>query len=347
MSFALKISRFAMFLGLLTTTVFAAAQANDVVVQINGEKVTRQQLEEQESTTMLQARYDFYKAQQKALDGMINRRLVEAEAKKKNLTVDELFKHEIDDKIKDLSDEQLHFVYEVAGLSEPFDAIKSKLQESVRQQRAKKMRGEYITALREKADVVILLAPPRADFDTTEAARLGPANAPIQLVEFADYECPYCIKVHPELKKLKDEFGDKVALVYMDMPLPMHANAQKAAEAARCARTQNKFWEYHDRLFSAKQIDVASLKQMAGDLGLDTAKFNTCLDSSQAAAAVKKDADEAQKIGLQATPSFFLNGKFFTGALPYEELRKMVLRELGDSNKTAKNVAEKGVAKAE
>jgi len=347
MSLALRISRFAMFLGLLTTTVFAAAQANDVVVQINGEKITRQQLEDQESSTMLQARYDFYKSQQKALDVLINKRLAEAEAKKKNLTVEELFKHEVDDKIKDLSDEQLRFVYEVAGLSEPFEAIKSKLQDSVRQQRMKKARAEFMQAMRERAEVVVMLAPPRADFDTTEAARLGPAKAPVQLVEFADYECPYCIKAQPELKKLKDEFGDKVALVYMDYPLPMHANAQKAAEAARCARTQDKFWEYHDRLFAAKSIDVASLKQLAGDLGLDTAKFNTCLDSSQSAAAVKKDADEAQKIGLQATPSFFMNGKFFTGALPYEELRKMVLRELGESNKTAKNAAEKGVAKAE
>jgi len=347
MSFALRISRYAIFLGLLTTAVFAAAQGNDVVVQINGEKVSRQQLEEQESGTLLQARYDFYKAQQKALDVLINKRLVEAEAKKQNLTVDELFKHEVEDKIKDLNDEQLRFVYEVAAMSEPFDAIKSKLQESVHQQRLKKARSEYIQALREKADVVIMLAPPRADFDTTEAARLGPAKAPIQLVEFADYECPYCIRVQPEIKKLKDEFGDKIAFVYMDFPLPMHANAEKAAEAARCARAQDKFWEYHDRLFAAKAIDVASLKQLAGDLKLDTAKFNACLDSSQTAAAVKKDADEAQKIGLQATPSFFLNGKFFTGALPYEEMRKMVLRELGESNKTANNGADKGVAKAE
>jgi protein-disulfide isomerase len=163
----------------------------------------------------------------------------------------------------------------------------------------------------------------------------------VQLVEFADFECPFCIKVQPELQKLRAEFGDRVSFVYKDFPLPMHPHAEKAAEAARCAGAQDKFWPYHDRLFSSKELDVPQLKQFAADLGLDVAKFNTCLDSGQQAAAVEKDAAEARKIGLSATPSFFLNGHFFTGALQYEDLRRMVLQELSADQVKNKPVAAK------
>jgi protein-disulfide isomerase len=311
------------------------------VSEVKGQKITRAELHEQESALLLQARYDFYKAEQKALDELIAQRLLEAEAGRQHLSVDELLKREVDSKVKDLTEEQLHTVYDVIAPKESFEAMRSKIQESVRAQRVQKARVAYLDSLREKANVLVLLAPPSADFAVGDAARLGPASAPVQLVEFADFECPYCIKVHPELQRLKAEFGDRISLVYKDFPLPMHAHAQKAAEAARCAGTQDKFWQYHDRLFSSKQIDVPQLKQFAADLGLDVAKFNACLDSGQQAAAVQKDAAEAQKIGLSATPSFFLNGHFFTGALQYQDLRQMVLRELSADRAKNKPVAAK------
>lgn len=341
MQFALRFTRILLVVLALSATVgMAAAQGSEVVSEINGEKVTRAQLQEQESGMLLQARYDFYKAEQKALDELIAKRLLEAEAGRQHLSVDELLKREVDGKIKDLTEEQLHTVYDVVAPKESFEAMRGKIQESVRTQRAQKARIAYIDSLREKANVLVLLAPPRADFAVGDAARLGPAGAPVQLVEFADFECPYCIKVHPELKKLKAEFGDRISFVYKDFPLPMHAHAQKAAEAARCAGAQDKFWPYHDRLFSSPQIDVPQLKQLATDLGLDMAQFNTCLESGQQAAAVQKDAAEAQKIGLSATPSFFLNGHFFTGAMQYEDLRRMVLRELS-ANQTKDKPAAK------
>jgi protein-disulfide isomerase len=342
MQFALRFTRFLLVVLALSATVgMAAAQDSEVVSEIKGEKITRAQLYEQESAMLLQARYDFYKAEQKALDELIAQRLLKDEADRQHLSVDELLKREADSKVKDLTEEQLHTVYDVIGPKESFEVMRSKIQESVRAQRVQKARVAYIDSLREKANVLVLLAPPSADFAVGNAARLGPANAPVQLVEFADFECPYCIKVYPELQKLKAEFGDRISLVYKDFPLPMHPHAQKAAEAARCAGAQGKFWPYHDRLFSSKQIEVPQLKQLAADLGLDAAKFNTCLDSGQQAAAVEKDAAEAKKIGLSATPSFFLNGHFFTGALQYEDLRKMVLRELSADQAKDKPVAAK------
>ena len=342
MQFALKFKRILLsVLAVLATRGMVVAQDSEVVLEIDGQKVTRSELHQQEAGALLQARYDFYQAEQKAINDLIARRLLDNEARREHLSVDELLKREVDRKVMDLTEDQLRTVYDVIAPKDSFEAMRGKIQESVRAQRLQKARAAYVDSLREKANVLVLLAPPRADFAVGDAARLGPASAPVQLVEFADYECPYCIKVHPDLKKLRAEFGDRISLVYKDFPLPMHAHAQKAAEAARCAGAQDKFWQYHDQLFSSTHIDVPQLKQFATDLGLDMVKFNNCLDSGQQAAAVQKDAAEAQKIGLSGTPSFFLNGHFFTGALKYEDLRQMVLRELSAEKAKNKPVAAK------
>ncbi len=324
---------------LAVTATLVAAQDSDIVSEVNGEKITRSELHSQEAGMLLQPRYDFYKAEQKALDELIAKRLLEAEARTKNLSEEELLKREVDSKVKELTEEQLRTVYNVIGPKEPFEAMRGKIQDSVRAQRIQRARAAYFDSLREKANVLVLLAPPRTDFAVGEAARLGPASAPVQLIEFADFECPFCIKAQPELQKLKAEFGDRISFVFKDFPLPMHEHAQKAAEAARCAGAQDKFWPYHDRLFTSKQLDLSQLKQLASELHLDTARFNTCLESGQQAAAVEKDVAEAHKIGLTATPSFFLNGHFFTGAMPYEDLRRMVLRELSANQSKAEPIS--------
>jgi len=131
-----------------------------------------------------------------------------------------------------------------------------------------------------------------------------------------------------ELDKLHKEFGDKLAIAYKDFPLPMHPNAEKAAEAARCAGVQGKFWEFHDKLFVDKKFEPADLKQEASALQLNTTQFDACLDSGSEAAAVQKDAGEGRRLGLSGTPSFFANGHFFSGAMTYEALRDMVAQQL-------------------
>lgn len=312
----------------------AAQSSTDVVTIINGQKFTRADLQDKQGGRLLQPRYDLYQAETKALDEFIAQRLLENEAQRQHLTVDELLKKDVYGKIADPTEDQLRAVYEVSNAgSQPFDTVKDKLVEFVRNARQAKARMAYIEALRAKSDVLILLAPPRTEVEVGDAPRTGPANAKVQLVEFADYECPYCIKVHPTVKQLQAEFGDRVSFVFKNLPLPMHAHAQKAAEAALCAAAQNKFWDYHDKLFTSTQLDVPALKQFAVDLKLDSAKFNTCLDSGSQVAAIQKDAAEATKLGLQATPSFFLNGHFFTGAVDYPSLKQMVMQELGAAEK--------------
>jgi protein-disulfide isomerase len=175
--------------------------------------------------------------------------------------------------------------------------------------------------------VVIDLSQPSAHVEVGNAPRLGSENDPIQIIEFADYECPYCQKVNDDLTRLREQFPNQVSLVYKDLPLPMHPLAAKAAEAAHCAGAQGKFWEYHDSLFQTKRLQGSDLKKQALALKLDTARFDQCLESGEQFDLVKKDVQEGQRLGLQGTPSFFINGHFMSGA--NVKLRETVMQELG------------------
>jgi protein-disulfide isomerase len=185
-------------------------------------------------------------------------------------------------------------------------------------------------SLRSKDPIIIRLAPPRAPISMKDVAVRGAASPRVTLLEFADFECAYCQQAQPLLNKIEAEFKGKLAFAYKDYPLNMHPNAQKAAEASHCAGAQGKYWEYHDMLFANQQLDVPALKNDARDLKLDTAAFTTCLDSGQMAGAVKDQASEAQSLGLQGTPSFFVNGRYvsFSGPVTYERLRGVIAEEL-------------------
>lgn len=299
-----------------------------VVAEVNGEKLTFGDLEQQEGGQLLQARYQYYTSQRKALDQLIDEKLLEIHARSKGLTVDQLLDQEVYGKIKDPTDDQLQVYYEGLETSEPFDAVKDRVLEHIRELRHGKARGAYVAELKKQAVLQVMLEAPSAMLNVKDAYLRGPKNAPVTLVEFADYECPYCQKVKPDLQKLQAEYGNKLAIVYKDFPLPMHHRAQKAAEAARCAGEQGKFWEFNDVLFYSKQLDINNLKEHAHVLKLDEQRFNKCLDDGAETAAVKKDLEEGKHLGLSGTPSFFVNGHFISGAVEYGALKEMVDQQL-------------------
>lgn len=159
-------------------------------------------------------------------------------------------------------------------------------------------------------------------------AVLGNKNAKVTMIEFSDYECPFCGRhftdTYPQIKKDYIDTG-KVKLVFRDFPLSFHQSAQKAAEAAECAGEQGKYYEMHDKLYSNQQaLDVASLKKYAQELGLNTAKFNDCLDTGKMAAEVKKDLADGQSYGVQGTPAFFINGNLISGAQQYSVFKQAI-----------------------
>jgi len=306
-----------------------AQQSSGSLAVVNGKPITTQDLELQEVSRLLQAQYQYYQAERKALDDLIVQRLLEEEAQRQGISTDELLKREVESKVKDPSEDQLQVYYEGLDGKEAYDQVRDKILEHIRDLRRSKLRTAYIESLRLKGNIVVLLAPPIADVESENAvAAQGPPDAPVQVVEFADYQCPYCQRVNPDLNKLIDAYAGKVSVVYRDFPLPMHPHAEKAAEAARCAGQQGKFWEYHNLLFHDKKLDTPDLKEEATALRLDAAKFDKCLDSAEEAARVKKDQEEGMRLGLSGTPSFFINGHFISGAVDYNTLRQMVDQQL-------------------
>jgi protein-disulfide isomerase len=315
-------------LGLINNPVAAAQDGSAVVAEVGNHKITAEELQEKEAGKLLQARYKYYLAERDALDQLVEEQLLETQAKREGVSVDELLKRHVTVQVAEPTEDQLKFYYEGLGSDESYDAVRGKILETVHQIRFTKARTVYIDSLRSQLGVVVMLTQPSAKVDVTNAYRQGPPNAPVQLVEFADYECPYCQKVHVELALLRAQYGDKVSVVYKDLPLPMHASAEKAAEAARCAGVQGKFWEFHDSLFETKKLQIPDLKQEARTLNLDAARFDKCLDSGEQAALVQKDLIEGKHLGLTGTPSFFANGHFLSGAIAYAKLRETVDEEL-------------------
>ena len=318
-----------------------AQESKDVVAEIGAVKLTMSDLEQQESSKLLQARFDFYQAESKALDDLIDTTLIAQKAKRENLTVDQLLDREIKSQIKDPTEDQMRVYYEGLETDQPYEAVRGRILDKIRALRINKARAAYIKTLRAESSVYVTLAPPSTVVDLENANVLGSKDAPVMLVEFADYECPYCQKVAPEIKKLQDELGGKLAVAYKDFPLPMHAHAEKAAEAARCAGRQGQFWAFHDELFRSKELDVDQLKAQAHALKLDSAAFDKCLDAGETAAAVQQDRQQGLRLGLSGTPSFFVNGHFLSGALDYAALRKIVDQQLAQPLNQAAITAKK------
>lgn len=157
---------------------------------------------------------------------------------------------------------------------------------------------------------------------------LGNPDARVTMIEFSDFQCPFCARydltAFPQIKK---EYVDteKVKIVFKNFPLPIHQNAEIAAEASECAFEQGKFWEYREKLFSNQQnLSIENLKQYAKDLGLDQEKFNNCLDSGKFKEEVKGDLNEGVDVGIDGTPTFFINGEKIVGAQPFSEFQKVI-----------------------
>jgi protein-disulfide isomerase len=304
-----------------------------VLVEIDGTPISAAEFKRKKPQALFQARYALYDAQRKALDAFVDDYLLERQARKENVTTAELLKRHVEDVIeKDPSEEVLKVYYEGVDSNEPFETAKDKIREYIRQRRIAKARAAYMQSLRSEAKIAIRLEPPRTEISLKNTPIRGAAGAPVTVIEFADFECPYCQVVHPELAKLRGDFGDKLAFAFKDLPLPNHTNAQKAAEAAHCAGAQGKYWEYHDLLFEKKQSAIANLKEYARGLNLNGEAFDKCLDSGAQAARVKADLVEAQELSIPGTPAFFVNGRFLSGPVRYEVLRNAINEELGRSS---------------
>jgi protein-disulfide isomerase len=222
-------------------------------------------------------------------------------------------------------------------LNQPFGAVSSQIRDYLDRQANENAHRHYINSLRVKYQAVALLEPYRDQVAPTGPLR-GSGNAPVTIIEFSDFQCPFCGRFAPVVQDALKKYPSQVRLIYRHFPLTeLHPNAQKSAEAAVCARNQGKFWEMHDLLFAEQAyLSIDALKEKAKRLGLDSAIFNECLDSGNSADAVRLDAAAGQKLGITGTPATFVNGRLIRGTATLDELSAVIDDELRRAVLTAR-----------
>lgn len=309
-----------------------ATAADTPVAKVGKRTITEAELQKHVRGRLIQLEQERYEALREGLDELIGEALLAQEAQARNLTREALERQEITAKVSEPTEAEIRELYD-ANKEEldhaPLDSVKPRLIEYLTQLKTTQRRQEYLSGLREKYETSISLRPPVVDVGTGgRPSRGGGESAPVTLIEFSDYECPFCQRSEATVSEVLKHYGDRVRFVYRDYPLDFHPNAMRASLAAHCAQAQGKFWEYHDKLFIRREFTEEKLKSLAGELGLDRKAFDECLDKEQFKDAVEKDRSEGASAGVTGTPTFFINGRLLSGAVPFEEMKKAIDEEL-------------------
>ena len=311
----------------------------DVAARIGDRAITVRDLDERwkkddpaQSAEVTQSIYDGRRA---ALESIIAESLLAEAAKGSGLSADGYLEAEIAKRVKPVSDVEVSTFFS-ANISQmqgrSLEVMAPAINRYLTDQRRAQARDAILSDLRKKGPAIrVALEAPRVSVAASASnPALGSASAPVTLVEFSDYQCPFCQRVEPTLKRLRAVYGDKLRIVWKDFPLTqIHPQAVKAGEAAHCAGDQGKYWELHDVLFTKQQeLQPDDLKRHALELGLDAAKFNQCLDSSKYAERVSEGVAEGGALGVNSTPTIFINGRRLSGAQPYEVFAAVIDEEL-------------------
>jgi len=311
-------------------TVTTAADAQPVAI-VAGEPIATAELDQLIRPQLSDLRAQEQQLRLKAIEVLISRALARKEAAARGISVDALNTAEVDDKVT-VSEAEAKAFYlankERFGTTPEADALKQTLEGLGKQRRGERA-AAFMRELRAKYAVKVLLEPYRAPVALDGAPIRGNVNAPVTVLEFSDFQCPYCIRARPTVARVREAYGEKVRWAFRHFPLDFHAMAQKAGEAAACAGDQGKFWEMHDRLWAASgKLEVPELKKTAAAIGLDTARFDQCLDSGERAELVGRDAGSGGGWGVSGTPAFFINGRPLVGAQPFEVFQQVIDDEL-------------------
>ena len=278
---------------------------------------------------------------EEALKSMIADRLLQAEAEKRGVSVEELLVAEVEASTPDPTDAEIENLYQInnqrlstvsreAGLQQVRDFLDERNYDDTLE--------AFVNRLREEYGIESRFGPYRVGLEIEGHPFQGPQNAPITMVEFSDFECPFCRRSFPVIQQLKAEYGEQIRFVYRQFPLiDIHPRAQKAAEASLCADEQGEFWVMHDALFEEPvELEMASLREKAAELGLDTAQFNACLESAKYGVRVRDDIRAGVRAGVTGTPMVFINGRPLTGAQSFAAYAEIIDEELAENDQTAR-----------
>jgi len=313
------------------TVAGADAPAAGVVAKVGDIEITEADLEASAAEQLMEVDRKRHQILEGALGSLIDEKLMEVEAEARGLTVDELAEQEIVSKVAPVTDGEVDVFYDAqkAQINQPKEQVAEQIRSYLARQRQQETGRAYLKTLKEKYEVTSYLDPLRVDVAAADSPGEGPVDALVTIVEFSDFQCPYCARVTPTLDRVREEYGDKVRVVFKQFPLPSHGDAQKAAEASLCANDQGKFWEMHDSMFATQRaLGVDQLKAKAVTLELDTEQFDACLDNGEQADQVAADLALGRQAGVNSTPSLFINGRFLAGAVPFENMAAIIDDEL-------------------
>lgn len=330
-----------------TTTPSTASEVtpkdNGPVATWEGGTLTQTELDEGVGLELIRMEAEYlnerYQAQRNGLDAIVGEKILEAEVKSRNLAdVSALLTAEIDAKIPMPTDEEIETFYRVMARrlgGAPLETVKPQLVAEIARRKKAERFESFMGEMRDKYKVALNLPRPeipRIPVSVDDDPSIGPEDAPITIVQFAEFQCPYCGRAKETLDKVMEAYAGKVRMVFRDYPLSFHAEAVPAAVAANCSGEQGKYWEMYDILMkNQRALTDADLTRYATELKLDLAKWNTCRADPAQAAEVQADFEDGAKAGVTGTPAFFINGLFLNGAQPFSAFQEIIDQELADS----------------
>lgn len=310
----------------------ALAGGDATLATLNGAAITEKDVMLKAKNRMMKLMSEMYSIKKQAVDEIIDDRLLEAEAKKQGTTPTKLLQS-VADKSAMPSDQEAKVIFEMQKNAmykgKSFDDVKAEIKGRLGGQKKRFAVNEYVEGLRKNADIKVSLERPSVEVSVDDDPAQGDTKAPITLIEFSEFQCPFCKRTRATIAKILDTYKGKIHYVFRDFPLSFHQQAKPAAIAANCAHKQNKYWEFNAKLFENQQKLSADLYQsLAKETGLNLDEFNKCLKDDKMGAEIDKDQDDGMNVGVSGTPAYFVNGKFLSGAQPFEAFQEIIDEEL-------------------
>jgi protein-disulfide isomerase len=321
-------------LALLSLWAFGSALAepvNPVLGSINGDPITQDQVEASAAVALRSIDLEYARKRHEALEMALGQymaeQLLDLAAKEQGTTREKLLEGLSEVTVTD-ADIDGFYEDNKARIQGTKEQLKEKIREYLAQQQMQGVYSAYVDGLQKRYKAETLLQPFRAQVDPIGPS-LGPDNAPVTLVEFSDFQCPYCVRIYPVLQDLVKSYKDKVRLVYRQFPLNIHDRARVASEASLCADEQNRFWEMHNSFFiNQSSVSKDGARRVAQGLDLDMKAYDECMESGRSSARVDRDLVDGQILGVTGTPATFVNGRMVSGAVSAEQLKSMIDDEL-------------------
>jgi len=322
---------------LLAAILVSACQKVDgaKIAEVNNRSVLASDLQKYAGRELSIQRENLYKLEKQKLEEYINAFLLTQEAKKRGVSVEAVLDQEVNSKILPVGDDEIDVFYKLnkARMAVDLDKARERIRDYLRDQKTEAQKALFFKSLRSKAKVVTYLKPPpifRAEVSIAGEPFKGSEKARVTIVKFEDFHCPFCKQAQPTFNELLSRYNGQVRLVHKDLPLEsLHPRARQAAEAARCAHEQGKFWEYHDKLYAnSPKASADDLKSYAKEVGLNVDSFDRCFASGKYKEVVQQDLNEGAQLGLTGTPTIFINGREIPGNQPLKAFEAIIDEEL-------------------